>query len=83
MATDRPRQGGNNNQAAGTTGRNSMFLALMLTIGLMVYEIIGGWASDSLALLAAAGRCRPVAGHWLRNHHRWVQCLGRESARVG
>jgi cobalt-zinc-cadmium efflux system protein len=55
MATDRPRPGGNNNQAAGTAGRNSMFLALMLTIGLMVYEVIGGWASDSLALLAAAG----------------------------
>ena len=46
---------GDNNRAEGTAGRNSMFVALMLTVGLMVYEIIGGWASGSLALLAAAG----------------------------
>ena len=46
---------GDNNRAEGTAGRNSMFVALMLTVALMVYEIIGGWASGSLALLAAAG----------------------------
>lgn len=46
---------GGDNRAEGTAGRNSMFVALMLTVGLMVYEIIGGWASGSLALLAAAG----------------------------
>ena len=54
MAAAQPRTG-DNNRAEGTVGRNSMFVALMLTVGLMVYEIIGGWASGSLALLAAAG----------------------------
>ena len=54
MAAAQPRTS-DNNRAEGTAGRNSMFVALMLAIGLMVYEIIGGWASGSLALLAAAG----------------------------
>ena len=54
MAAAQPITGGNN-PAEGTVGRNSMFVALMLTVGLMIYEIIGGWASGSLALLAAAG----------------------------
>ncbi len=54
MATAQPRTG-DNNRAEGNAGRNSMFVALMLTVALMVYEIIGGWASGSLALLAAAG----------------------------
>ena len=52
MATAQQRQGGT---AVSTAGRNSMILALMLTIGLMVVEIIGGWVSGSLALLADAG----------------------------
>ena len=55
MVTARPGQGDNTGQPASAAGRNSMFLALMLVIGLMVYEIIGGWASGSLALLGAAG----------------------------
>lgn len=54
MAAAQPRTG-NDNRAEGSAGRNSMFVALMLTVGLMVYEIIGGWAAGSLALLAAAG----------------------------
>ena len=54
MAAAQPITGGNN-PAEGAAGRNSMFVALMLTVGLMVYEIVGGWASGSLALLAAAG----------------------------
>ena len=54
MATAQLSQG-DNNRAQGTAGRNSMFLALMLTVALIVYEVIGGWASDSLSLLAAAG----------------------------
>ena len=54
MAAAQPDTG-DSNRAEGTAGRNSMFVALMLTAGLMVYEIIGGWASGSLALLAAAG----------------------------
>ena len=55
MVTAQPVQGDNKGQTASAAGRNSMFLALMLTIGLMVYEVIGGWVSGSLALLAAAG----------------------------
>ncbi len=54
MATARPGQD-NNSQTGSTAGRNSMVMALLLTIGLMVAEIIFGWLSESLALLAAAG----------------------------
>ena len=55
MATARPGQGDSDSQTAGTAGRNSMVLALLLTVGLLVVEIIFGWVSGSLALLAAAG----------------------------
>ena len=55
MATTRQQEGASAGQRTGTAGRNSMLLALMLTIGLMVVEVIGGWVTESLALLAAAG----------------------------
>ena len=54
MVTARPGQD-NNSQTGSTAGRNSMVTALLLTIGLMVAEIVFGWLSGSLALLAAAG----------------------------
>ncbi len=54
MVTARPGQD-NNSQTGSTAGRNSMVTALLLTIGLMVAEVIFGWLSESLALLAAAG----------------------------
>ncbi len=54
MVTARPGQD-NNSQTGSTAGRNSMVTALLLTIGLMVAEIVFGWVSGSLALLAAAG----------------------------
>ena len=55
MVANRPGQGDNNNQNPSTAGRNSMVLALLLTVGLLVAEIILGWISGSLVLLAAAG----------------------------
>ena len=55
MVTARPGQGDNDNQAGGAAGRNSMALALVLTVGLIVFQVVFGWIAESLALLAAAG----------------------------
>ena len=61
MATAQQRQGAISSEATGTAGRNSMILALILTVGLMVVEIISGRVSGSLALLADAGHMLATA----------------------
>ena len=61
MATSGQRQDSDSGQGTGNAGRNSMVLALMLVIGVMVVEVVGGWASDSLALLADAGHMLATA----------------------
>lgn len=55
MAADRPGQDTGSGQVTGNAGRNSMIAALVLVVGVMVVEVIGGWISGSLALLADAG----------------------------
>ena len=54
MATGQQRPDADNNQGS-SAGRNSMILALLLVVGVLVAEIIGGALSGSLALLSDAG----------------------------
>ena len=55
MVSSQPGRNDSGEQTANTAGRNSMVLALLLTLGLIVAEIVLGWMAGSLALLAAAG----------------------------
>ena len=75
MTTSRQLQDANRGQGTGNAGRNSMILALFLAIGVMVVEVIGGWMSESLALLADAGHC-------LRYSRGGVHGVGREPPRL-
>lgn len=52
---DQQGQNGRDAQAENALGRNFLIAALILSIGVIVVEIVGGWASGSLALLADAG----------------------------
>ena len=61
MATGLERQEMANGQGESSAGRNSMIAALILVIGVMVAEIIGGMLSGSLALLADAGHMLATA----------------------
>lgn len=63
MATQSPRQGANNDNGSsgGMAGRRVMIAALVLVIGIMIAEIIGGYLAGSLALLAEAGHMLAVA----------------------
>ena len=60
MATDRQRQDAASGDG-GIAGRNSMIVALVLVVGIMVAEIITGALSGSLALLADAGHMLATA----------------------
>ena len=60
MATDPQRQDAASGEG-GSAGRNSMILALVLVVGIMVAEIITGALSGSLALLADAGHMLATA----------------------
>lgn len=62
MATQSPRQGANSdNGSGGASGHRIMIAALVLVIGIMIAEIIGGYLAGSLALLAEAGHMLAVA----------------------
>ncbi len=61
METSRQVQDANSGQGPGNAGRNSMILALTLVVGVMVVEVVGGWMSGSLALLADAGHMLATA----------------------
>ena len=61
MATGLQRQDTENGQRGGNAGRNSLIIALILVLGVMIAEIIGGAVSNSLALLADAGHMLATA----------------------
>ena len=63
MATQSPRSGANsdNGGSGGASGHRIMIAALILVIGIMIAEIIGGYLAGSLALLAEAGHMLAVA----------------------
>ena len=63
MATQSPRQGANsdNGGSGGASGHRIMIAALILVLGIMIAEIIGGYLAGSLALLAEAGHMLAVA----------------------
>jgi cobalt-zinc-cadmium efflux system protein len=55
MTTGLQRQEGESSQRGGDAGRNYLIVALILIVGVLIAEIIGGAQSGSLALLADAG----------------------------
>ncbi len=56
MATTGPqRQNGDSGQEGGNAGQFSLIIALVLVVGVVVAEVIGGAFSGSLALLSGAG----------------------------
>ncbi len=55
MTTGTDQQDAGNSQRAGGAGRGTLILALLLVVGVLVAEVIGGALSGSLALLADAG----------------------------
>ena len=61
MATAQQRDGTDSSQVTSNAGRNSMIAALLLIVAVMVVEIIGGWITGSLALLADAGHMLATA----------------------
>ena len=61
MATGLQRQDTDGNQGGGIAGRRSLIIALVLVLGIMIAEIIGGLLSGSLALLADAGHMLATA----------------------
>ena len=62
MATQSPARGANSdNGVGGAAGGRSLIAALVLVVGIMIAEIIGGFLAGSLALLAGAGHMLAVA----------------------
>ena len=61
MATGLQRQDADNDQGDSAAGRNTLIVALVLVLGVMIAEIIGGALSGSLALLADAGHMLATA----------------------
>ena len=61
MATGLQRQDTGGNQGGDIAGRRSLIIALVLVLGIMIAEIIGGLLSGSLALLADAGHMLATA----------------------
>jgi cobalt-zinc-cadmium efflux system protein len=61
MATGRQRQDADNNQGSGIAGRRTLIAALVVVVGIMIAEIVGGMLSGSLALLADAGHMLAAA----------------------
>ena len=55
------RQDADNDQGHSAAGRNTLIVALVLVLGVMIAEIIGGALSGSLALLADAGHMLAAA----------------------
>ena len=61
MATGLQRQDADNDQGDSSAGRNTLIVALVLVLGVMIAEIIGGALAGSLALLADAGHMLATA----------------------
>ena len=61
MATGLQRQDTGGNQGGDIAGRRSLIIALVLVLGIMIAEIIGGLLSGSLVLLADAGHMLATA----------------------
>ncbi len=61
MATGLQRQDADNDQGDSAAGRNTLIVALVLVLGVMIAEIIGGALAGSLALLADAGHMLATA----------------------
>lgn len=61
MATGLQRQDTGNGRGSGNIGRRSLSIALALIVGIMIAEIIGGFLSGSLVLLADAGHMLATA----------------------
>ena len=61
MATGLQRRNVDNGQQSGSAGRNTLIVALVLVLGVMIAEIIGGALFGSLALLADAGHMLATA----------------------
>ena len=61
MTPDLQRLDADNNQGSGFAGRRSLIAALVLIVGIMIAQIIGGLLSGSLALLADAGHMLAAA----------------------
>ena len=61
MATSLPGQRTDTNQGNGGFGHRSLIAALVLILGILIAEIVGGFLSGSLALLAGAGHMLAAA----------------------
>ena len=61
MATGLQRQNTGSGEEGGGIGRRSLIIALVLVLGIMIAEIIGGLLSGSLVLLADAGHMLATA----------------------
>ena len=61
MATGPQRENTGGGEEGGGTGRRSLIIALVLVLGIMIAEIIGGLLSGSLVLLADAGHMLATA----------------------
>ena len=61
MATGLQRQNTGGGEEGGGIGRRSLIIALVLVLGIMIAEIIGGLLSGSLVLLADAGHMLATA----------------------
>ena len=61
MATGLQRQNTGGGEEGGGVGRRSLIIALVLVLGIMIAEIIGGLLSGSLVLLADAGHMLATA----------------------
>ena len=61
MATGLQRQNTGGDEEGGGVGRRSLIIALVLVLGIMIAEIIGGLLSGSLVLLADAGHMLATA----------------------
>ena len=61
MATGLQRENTGGGEEGGGTGRRSLIIALVLVLGIMIAEIIGGLLSGSLVLLADAGHMLATA----------------------
>ena len=61
MAMGQQRQGAGNGGASSGAGRVSLVIALLISVGVIVVEVISGMISGSMALLADAGHMLATA----------------------